>query len=48
MLMEYFAKRQAEKTSKRISNIDKNKMELCQSYPWPGNIRELQRVVGPK
>src|SRR5258708_17610738 len=22
-----------------------NTLELCQSYPWPGNIRELQNIV---
>jgi DNA-binding NtrC family response regulator len=22
-----------------------NTLELCQAYPWPGNIRELQNIV---
>jgi len=42
MLVEYFVKRYAEKAGKHIRRIDKNTLELCQSYPWPGNIRELQ------
>jgi formate hydrogenlyase transcriptional activator len=25
--------------------IDNNTLALCQSYPWPGNIRELQNIV---
>jgi PAS domain S-box-containing protein len=45
MLVEYFVKRYAEKTGKHIRKIDKNTLEMCQSYPWPGNIRELQNIV---
>jgi formate hydrogenlyase transcriptional activator len=45
MLVEYFVKRYAEKTGKQIRKIDMNTLELCQSYPWPGNIRELQNII---
>jgi len=45
ILVEYFAKRYAEKTGKQICKIDSNTLELCQSYAWPGNIRELQNIV---
>jgi len=45
MLVEYFVKRYSEKARKQISKIDKNTLKLCQSYPWPGNIRELQNIV---
>ena len=45
MLVEYFVKRYAEKAGKQIRTIDTNTLELCQSYPWPGNIRELQNIV---
>jgi transcriptional regulator with GAF, ATPase, and Fis domain len=45
MLVEYFVKRYAGKTCKQISKIDKNTLKLCQSYPWPGNIRELQNII---
>jgi transcriptional regulator with GAF, ATPase, and Fis domain len=45
MLVEYFVKRYAEKARKQISKIDKNTLELCRSYPWPGNIRELQNII---
>ena len=45
MLVEYFVKRYAEKAGKQIRRIDMNTLELCRSYPWPGNIRELQNIV---
>jgi PAS domain S-box-containing protein len=45
MLVEYFVKRYAEKVGKQIRKIDTNTLEQCQSYAWPGNIRELQNIV---
>jgi formate hydrogenlyase transcriptional activator len=45
MLVEYFVQRYAEKARKQISKIDKNTLKLCQSYDWPGNIRELQNII---
>jgi formate hydrogenlyase transcriptional activator len=45
MLVEYFVKRFADKARKPVSKIDKNTLKLCQSYHWPGNIRELQNIV---
>jgi PAS domain S-box-containing protein len=45
MLVEYFVKRYAEKAGKQIRKIGRNTLEQCQSYPWPGNIRELQNIV---
>jgi formate hydrogenlyase transcriptional activator len=45
ILVEYFVKRYADKSGKQIRRIDKNTLELCQSYHWPGNIRELQNIV---
>jgi PAS domain S-box-containing protein len=45
ILVEYFVKRFAEKMAKRIRRIDKRTLELCERYPWPGNIRELQNIV---
>jgi formate hydrogenlyase transcriptional activator len=45
ILVEYFVKRYAEKIGKQIRKIDKNTLALCQSYAWPGNIRELQNIV---
>src|ERR1700720_2539159 len=45
MLLEYFVDRFAQKMGKHFKNIDKRTVELFRSYPWPGNIRELQNVV---
>ena len=45
MLVEYFIARYAHKVGKKISGIEKKTLDLLQSYPWPGNIRELQNVI---
>jgi len=45
MLLEYFVKRYAEKAGKQIRKIDRATLDLCLSYPWPGNIRELQNII---
>jgi transcriptional regulator with GAF, ATPase, and Fis domain len=45
MLLEYFVHRFAQKMGKYFKKIDKQTVELFRSYPWPGNIRELQNVV---
>jgi PAS domain S-box-containing protein len=45
LLVEYFIDRYARKTGKRITTVDKKTLRLLESYPWPGNIRELQNVI---
>jgi len=45
MLLKYFVHRFAQKVGKHFGKIDKQTVELFRSYPWPGNIRELQNVV---
>jgi PAS domain S-box-containing protein len=45
LLIEYFIDRYARKLSKNIREVSKKTLELLQSYPWPGNIRELQNVI---
>jgi formate hydrogenlyase transcriptional activator len=45
LLVEYFIGRYAAEAGKKIRNIHKETMELFQSYPWPGNLRELQNVI---
>jgi transcriptional regulator with GAF, ATPase, and Fis domain len=44
-LVEYFIDRCARNAGKKISGIEKNSLDLLQSCPWPGNIRELQNVI---
>ena len=45
LLVEYFIDRYARKAGKRITTVDKETLQLLESYPWPGNIRELQNVI---
>jgi PAS domain S-box-containing protein len=45
VLVAYFIDRFARKAGKRIHRVNKMTLELLQSYPWPGNIRELQNVI---
>ncbi|HKE57013.1 MAG TPA: sigma 54-interacting transcriptional regulator, partial [Pyrinomonadaceae bacterium] len=45
LLVEYFIDRYARKGGKNIASIDKKTLRLLESYPWPGNIRELQNVI---
>jgi formate hydrogenlyase transcriptional activator len=45
LLVEYFIDRFARKAGKSIRGISKNTLGLLVSYPWPGNIRELQNIV---
>jgi transcriptional regulator with GAF, ATPase, and Fis domain len=44
-LVEYFIDRCANDVGKNITGINNKSLELLQSYPWPGNIRELQNVI---
>jgi formate hydrogenlyase transcriptional activator len=45
LLVEYFLERYARKAGKTFKAVDRKSFDLLQSYPWPGNIRELQNVV---
>jgi transcriptional regulator with GAF, ATPase, and Fis domain len=45
LLVEYFIDRYARKAGKDIRRVDKQTLQLLQSYPWLGNIRELQNVI---
>jgi PAS domain S-box-containing protein len=46
LLVEYFIDRYAREMGKNIRSVDKRTLQVLQSYPWPGNIRELQNVIG--
>jgi PAS domain S-box-containing protein len=45
LLVAYFIDRYASKAGKKIRSVHKKTLDLLQSYPWPGNIRELQNLV---
>jgi transcriptional regulator with PAS, ATPase and Fis domain len=45
LLVGYFVDRFARRAGKHFQAISKKSLDLLQSYPWPGNIRELQNVI---
>jgi formate hydrogenlyase transcriptional activator len=45
LLVEYFIDHFARKAGRSFRGINKKTLALLLSYPWPGNIRELQNVV---
>ena len=45
VLVEYFIDHCARKVGKNMQGISKESLDLLRSYPWPGNIRELQNVI---
>jgi transcriptional regulator with PAS, ATPase and Fis domain len=45
LLVEYFIDRYARKAGKSFQTVNKRSLDLLQSYPWPGNIREFQNVI---
>ncbi|HTV02839.1 MAG TPA: sigma 54-interacting transcriptional regulator [Luteitalea sp.] len=45
LLVQYFAHRLGRRTGRTVTEIAGRSLALLQSYPWPGNIRELQNVI---
>ena len=45
LLVGYFIGRYTRKAGRNIKSVDQKTLQLLQSYPWPGNIRELQNVI---
>jgi PAS domain S-box-containing protein len=45
VLVEYFIARYARKAGKTFRRVAKRTLDCLRSYPWPGNIRELQNVI---
>src|SRR2546426_3469168 len=45
LLVGYLIDRYAQKAGKKIRNMNKETLDLFQTYDWPGNIRELQNVI---
>jgi len=45
LLVGYFVDRFARRAGKHFQAISKKSLDLLQTYPWPGNIRELQNVI---
>jgi formate hydrogenlyase transcriptional activator len=45
LLVEYFIDHFGRKAGKSFRGINKKTLDQLLSYPWPGNIRELQNVI---
>jgi PAS domain S-box-containing protein len=45
LLVGYFLERFTRKAGKSFQTVNQQSLDLLQSYPWPGNIRELQNVI---
>ena len=46
MLQQHFIKRFAAQYGKPVRGITRRAQSLLSRYPWPGNIRELENVLG--
>ena len=44
--MAHFVRKFAERQRKVIDHIPDDLVEALKQRPWPGNIRELQNVIG--
>lgn len=44
-LAEHFLNRHAEELRKKAPKLNQETIELLMTYPWPGNIRELENVA---
>lgn len=45
LLTDHFIKKFNKKKKRRLEGIDKETLEILVSYPWPGNIRELENLI---
>jgi DNA-binding NtrC family response regulator len=45
LLVEHFVAKASKENNKIINGVDERVMKLMVSYPWPGNIRELENMI---
>jgi len=45
LLANYFLRRYAAETNKRIDSIHPEALEAMKRYSWPGNVRELENAI---
>ena len=46
LLQRHFVEKFAAEYGKNVSGISRRAQNLLSRYPWPGNIRELENVIG--
>jgi len=45
LLVHFFVQRHASRVGRHVESVDAESMLRMVSYPWPGNIRELENIV---
>jgi len=45
LLVHYFVARYAAKIGRQLARVPKETLQRLTTYPWPGNIRELENVI---
>jgi formate hydrogenlyase transcriptional activator len=45
LLVEYFVHRFGRKAGKTFRRVSERTLDSLRSYPWPGNVRDLQNVI---
>jgi DNA-binding NtrC family response regulator len=46
LLIDYFLKKYSEENQKTVSDVSKEARALLLRYPYPGNVRELENLIG--
>src|SRR6266511_1258342 len=44
-LVEFFVRKHAQRTGRRVDRIDDGVLTALQQYEWPGNVRELENTI---
>lgn len=45
VLVDFFIRKHAQRTGKRVDGLEEGTLEPLASYEWPGNVRELENLV---
>jgi DNA-binding NtrC family response regulator len=45
LLVEHFLRKFNERLKKHVTSVEPDALDVLASYPWPGNIRELENVI---
>jgi formate hydrogenlyase transcriptional activator len=45
LLVSHFVMKHGAKLGKQIASVPQSTLQTLQSYPWPGNIRELENLI---